>query len=107
MNHRLPSLRRIVVAMTETPHRTWVSRCWTTTRRALTCSRSSNLIYIHHATLGGFLFFQLCCPYVFFRDFCYDIAMIQTVTDPKLVDEVLDRGTIVEVLPTKALFREK
>ena len=42
-----------------------------------------------------------------FPDFCYDIAMIKTVTDPKLVDEVLDRGTIVEVLPTKALFREK
>ncbi|MCK5084613.1 MAG: tyrosine--tRNA ligase [Candidatus Pacebacteria bacterium] len=33
--------------------------------------------------------------------------MSKTNTNPKQIDEILDRGTIVEILPTKKEFREK
>jgi len=32
---------------------------------------------------------------------------MKTITDPKKIDEILNRGTIVEVLPSKKGFREK
>ena len=32
---------------------------------------------------------------------------MKTITDPKKIDEILNRGTIVEILPSKKRFREK
>ena len=32
---------------------------------------------------------------------------MKTITDPKKIDEILNRGTIVEILPSKKGFREK
>ena len=33
--------------------------------------------------------------------------MVDVITDPKIVDEILERGTIVEVLPKKDAFRDR
>ena len=32
---------------------------------------------------------------------------MKTITDPKKIDEILDRGIVVEVFPSKKEFREK